>query len=981
MKQRKRTSAIARITAVALSVIFLLSSGVTAFAGKTLAESIDFKEQIKLDDVLYNNNYFIDYVKKEDKKFDDVKGTEIVVDVNGYTEFKGAQPEIKALEGKENVLTVSNDNESVTWTVTVETPGFYQFEVEYLAFDGNGLPVSRGFMIDGKYPYDELMNVKFYRHWVDSEKPRTNNLGDQVRPSQQENQEWTTTAIYDAQGEYSMPLKVALEAGQHTITMVHIDQPLAISSFKLVAPQSLKSYAEVLKEYKANGYKNATKKVYFEAEDKDHLIYKTDSGITIANSSDSTLSANDVAEKQAITSKVYNHIGASSWKKGGQEISWKFKVEESGLYQIAPRYYQGYGNGLSSTRQIKIDGEVPFAEFSEMVFTFDEKWHTKPFADAEGNPYLVYLDKGEHTITMTVVMGELTDVIHKMNDITSMYSNAIRNITMITGQSPDLNYDYRLERQIPTLLPSLQEIVDLLSECNKAIDEFAVKKTPIENNFTMSIELLEKLIKKPTQIPAGLSDLQSSLTNIGTWLTEIKNNQFALDFIAFESPDAEIIDEKATVWDSLYSLFANFILSYKKDYNAIGSMGEGFDEFETIEVWVSRGKEWCEILKDMIDTQFAEKYKINVNLNILPSGSLGGGTSPLLLAINAGTEPDVVVGLASSVPVDYAIRGALTDLSKFDDFKEVKKDYVPDAFKSISYGGGVYAIPETMGFTAMFYRTDIFKQLDLKVPNSWDDVRDVLLPQLYQYNMQFSYSVGVTTMIFQNGGKYYTETGYSSVLDSPETMKGVQEYVEFYTDYGCPVSSNFLNRFRSGEMPIGIGSFDTYLQLIYAAPELTGKWEMVPVPYTVHDDGSINNVIDCGVGTCISMLSTTEHEKASWEFIKWYCSEDTQAKYGNQIESIIGIQSRWSTANKEAFKRLPWSQDELAVIEDFWARAVDEQAVLGGYMNTRALSNATNRCIISGQSVRESMEQAAEEVNVELKRKQEMYNINPEGLK
>ena len=61
--------------------------------------------------------------------------------------------------------------------------------------------------------------------------------------------------------------------------------------------------------------------------------------------------------------------------------------------------------------------------------------------------------------------------------------------------------------------------------------------------------------------------------------------------------------------------------------------------------------------------------------------------------------------------------------------------------------------------------------------------------------------------------------------------------------------------------------------------------------------------------------------------------------------------------------------------------AVDEQAVLGGYMNTRALSNATNRCIISGQSVRESMEQAAEEVNVELKRKQEMYNINPEGLK
>ena len=582
---------------------------------------------------------------------------------------------------------------------------------------------------------------------------------------------------------------------------------------------------------------------------------------------------------------------------------------------------------------------------------------------------------------MNTVMGELTDVIHTLNEVTSSFSNVIRNITMITGQTPDLNYDYRLEKQIPTLVPTFKEIAEQLKKCNTAVGEFAVKKTPIENNFTMSIELLEKLIKKPSKIPASLADLQSALTNIGSWLTELKNNQFALDYISFVAPEKEVEDVKPSFFDDLYGLLANFILSYQKDYNAIGSLSESVEEYETIEVWVSRGKEWCEILKDMIDTKFTEQYKINVKLNILPAGQLGGGTSPLLLAINAGTEPDVVIGIATSVPVDYAVRGAMADLTQLKDCKEGESWFVPAAFKPVTFQKGIYALPESMSFSAMFYRTDIFEQLDIEVPKSWDDIRDVLLPQLYQYNMQFSYAGDVSTLIFQNNGLYYSETGFSSKLDSPEVMEAVDQHVKMFTDYGCPVSASFLNRFRSGEMPIGLGGFATYLELIYAAPELTGKWAMVPMPYTVNEDGSINDKLACGADSCISMLSTAENKEAAWKFMKWYVSEETQASYGRQIESIIGIQSRWNTANLEAFKQLPWSQEELVVIEDYWRRAYNDQNVIGSYMTGRALNNAINRCIINGQSVREALEQAVEEVDVELKRKQEMYNLNPKGLK
>ena len=987
MKQRKKTSVVTRVSAVALAAVLLLSSGSTVFAGKTFAESIHFQEQIKLEDVLYQNNYFGDYVKEKEKEnFSDVKDTEIALDLFGYSAFEGDQPEAKNLEGKENVLYIPNTNKSVSWEITVEKAGFYQINLEYLPVDGNTLPVTKGFKVDGEYPYDELSNIKLIRHYVDFfgtddkgndlEEPRVNNLGDHVRPSQKEVQEWTKAALYDAQAEYSSPLKIALTAGTHTITMVHIDQPLAIASMSLVAPEQLKSYADVKKEYEAKGYKAASKGVGFEAESKKNILYKTDSAVTLSSSSDSTLTP------KGVTQKKYNHIGGGTWSTGGQEIAWEFTVEESGLYKIAPRLQQSYGNGLSSTRQIKIDGVVPFAEFNEYVFTYEDGWQTKALADKDGNPYLIYFEKGTHTISMKVVVGQMTEVVHLLDDVTSRMSNAYRNITMITGQSPDLNYDYNLDKQIPSLMGDLQTIVDELNESITRVDNFANKTTPIVNNLKITIDLLEKIIDDPDDIPASLSDFSSSLTNVGTWLSDVKNQSLALDYFNVLGGEEEVVNKKASVWDTLYGLFANFFLSYTKDYSAIGSLNESTEDYETIEVWVSRSKEWCEILKDLVDTDFTVKHKTNVNLNILPSGMLGSAGGPLLLSINAGTEPDIVVGIGSDVPIDYAIRDAMYDISQFDDYEEVKKLYYKECFVQFTYEGGVYALPEQVSFKSTFVRTDIFDQLGMKVPDTWEEYRDTLLPQLYAYNMQGHVPNWFPVFFYQNGGTMYSDHVYSSNLDSQEAIIGMETLTKFYTDYGVPYALSELNRFRSGECPIVISNFGFYQQLCYSAPELTGKWKMYPIPGTMQEDGTINRSTGDLQGSCIAMLGTIEEDLKdnAWEFMKWYTSAETQSSYARQIESTLGIQARWLPANIEAFNQLPWTTYELEVINESLNWAKETPMGLGTYLMSRCVSNAYNRVVVMGsQTPREAMEQADEELDKEMRRKQIMYRVNLEG--
>jgi len=49
--------------------------------------------------------------------------------------------------------------------------------------------------------------------------------------------------------------------------------------------------------------------------------------------------------------------------------------------------------------------------------------------------------------------------------------------------------------------------------------------------------------------------------------------------------------------------------------------------------------------------------------------------------------------------------------------------------------------------------------------------------------------------------------------------------------------------------------------------------------------------------------------------------------------------------------------------------------VLGGYFTSRHLNNAWNSVIIDGEPVRDAMEKAVEDINRELRMKQEEYGV------
>lgn len=891
----------------------------------------------------------------------------------GNESFLGPDP----AGGSEPVLLWTEEASGFAWTVEVPAAGLYNIAVDYHALDGTGDPAQRVLKIDGEIPFREAYTIAFTRLWKDEGEPLINSIGDQVRPRQIEVRKWQSTRLTDDQGLYSSPFLFYFEAGRHVLEMEWVAEPVAIRSVRLVPPETTRTYAEVKKEYEEKGYSAAGTPLDFQAESA--VLYKTDTVIRREYNGD------PLTEPAADGERMLNAIGGSRWSDGGQSITWEFYVEREGLYRIDIRTGQWFTDGLPVYRSIAVDGGIPFDELREYAFVYGADWRLETLSGRDGEPFLFYFGAGSHTITMKAVLGPVTDMIQEINDDSVLLSDMYRKIIMLTGVDPDPNYEYDLHKSIPGLLDAFASIRDSMGRMADQLTSIAEKRPSAANNFITIQDQLNKLIKRPDNISRSLSDLQNALSNMGNYIISLQNTPLLFDYIHLSPPDRENGRVRSNILEKAWSTVKNFVRSFTKDYNNIAALYEADENNPTIDVWIGRGTEWAEIIKQLCDEDFTPRHHINVNMNILPAGQLStGSVNAILLAIASGNAPDVSMGVAPGSPVEFAIRGAVRNLREFDDYERVFSRFIPNILVPFEYDGGVYAIPEQMDFSVMFYRRDILAELGLDVPETWTDVYERTLPILNQNGLQFA-PAGFSTFIFQLGGQYYTDDGLRTALDSPVAYQAFKEWTEQYTSYGMPIEYNFFNRFRTGEMPIGIANYGMYVQIATAAPELYGRWDIAMVPGHVREDGVIDRSIGNIADTCSVILSQTALADEAFTFLDWWTSTDVQVQFGRELEALLGTGARWNTANVEAFGRLPWDRAHRDVILEQMEWGKEIPVVLGGYFTSRHLNNAWNRVVMSGMNIpivnkkrarvsaRDSLDQAVKDINRELMAKQEEY--------
>ena len=79
--------------------------------------------------------------------------------------------------------------------------------------------------------------------------------------------------------------------------------------------------------------------------------------------------------------------------------------------------------------------------------------------------------------------------------------------------------------------------------------------------------------------------------------------------------------------------------------------------------------------------------------------------------------------------------------------------------------------------------------------------------------------------------------------------------------------------------------------------------------------------------------------------MKWWAEPETQIRFGREIEALLGSSARYATANRDAFKNLSWSSEDIKVLDEQWDQTVGIREVPGGYFTGRHIANAIRKVI------------------------------------
>jgi ABC-type glycerol-3-phosphate transport system substrate-binding protein len=892
---------------------------------------------------------------------------DIPINLFSWTSAQG----VSALDNFENTARVLRTEEVsyVEYTVNVERSGLYFFKMEYFPVASRGIPIERALSINGEIPFLGADRLSFQRVWGDSGSSRFDNQGNEIRASQVERPRWESAWFRDSLGYVTDPYSFYLRQGANTIRLTGINEPVVIRSLSIKAPVQTQSYRDYISSINLDKYKN-TRSNYSLKIQGERSIRRSDPSLypIYDRSSGAT-------EPPSVARIRLNMIGGQSWRVAGQWIEWEFEAPENGMYRISIKGRQNYNRGFVSNRTVMINGETPVQELSSVPFNYSNKWGLNTLGDKNGDYYFP-LESGHNTIRVQATMGGMGEMLNIMEESVFRLNSIYRKILVLTGPEPDIYRDYRVDVVYPEVIEAMKLESKILFKLVDDLTNYSGERSAQAAVALTLARQLELFVKRPDKIPRTLVNFKTNISSLGDSLLALSQSQLDIDYIVVSAADSKLPKVNENFFVAASHEIRSFFASFTVDYNNLGDFHR--KSADVVNVWILAGRDQSTILKAMIDDTFTPMTGIKVNVKLVAADAV-------MPAVVAGTGPDMALTVPQGDPVNYAVRKAVIDISKFPDYEEAIKDLGPSVIVPFTFQGGVYGLPETQYFHVMFYRKDIFEELNLPIPNTWEDLINIL-PVIQKNNMNVGIPSVATNVqanidfsnflahLFQRDGRMYNEDSSRTLLDSETAIEAFDVYTKFFTHYKTPVVYDFVNRFRTGEMPLAFADYTNFNTLEVFAPELRGLWGFSRMPGLQRPNGVINRSVS--TGTLASMIfSNAKNKGAAWQFLKWWISADTQLRYGRELESIMGAAARYPTANYAAFRRLSWGAEQMAVLDEQRQWTVGVPEVPGGYFVSRHITNAARRILNEGQDTRETLLDYTLTINDELIKKRKEFGL------
>lgn len=357
-----------------------------------------------------------------------------------------------------------------------------------------------------------------------------------------------------------------------------------------------------------------------------------------------------------------------------------------------------------------------------------------------------------------------------------------------------------------------------------------------------------------------------------------------------------------------------------------GSDGGSSDEKVDLTYWA-----WAPNLDKVVDIW----NKANPNIQVTVAKQDGGdpAITKLLTAIKAGSgAPDLIQAEYQKIPT-LVSADAIADIAG-DGAKDLASTFPDGVWNSVTLGSdAVYAIPQDTGPMMFFYRDDIFQQLGISVPTTWDEYADAARkihaedPTKYLGTFSANDAGWFTGLSQQAGASWWSIDGdaWGVDIDAEPTQK-VAEYWGGLVEEGVidnkPMYTPEWNAGLNDGTQVGwTGAVWGPGVLSGNAADTAGKWKAAPLP---NWDASAPSNGNWG-GSSTAVTTQSKHAAAAVKFATWL-NTDPEA-----VKALVKETGIYPAATDAAASALTEAPAFFSNQPDFYDVAADAAQAVGPF--------------------------------------------------
>ncbi|MEM7024842.1 MAG: sugar ABC transporter substrate-binding protein [Pseudomonadota bacterium] len=286
------------------------------------------------------------------------------------------------------------------------------------------------------------------------------------------------------------------------------------------------------------------------------------------------------------------------------------------------------------------------------------------------------------------------------------------------------------------------------------------------------------------------------------------------------------------------------------------------------------------------DDEFEELTGIEVNWTEVPFVGLQEKVASVGVAADGSF--DVVNYLDSWGPPNAHWLMPLDELLARDG---ISMDRYPAAFaKSAMYDDKVIGFPLRAHAQLMFYRADLFDELGLDAPQSWDDVvaagkairdsgKDIEPLALYYHNDGNRQNLFIWLNFLWAAGADVFDAEGKPAWNTPEGLQATKDYIALHTDHGVthPGSLQFVEQdarvsFQQGKSAMIPVWWWAYSPMTNPDQSVLTAEQVAFAGMPSYQDETLTYAISMP----FSISQHSKNQEAAWEFLKWLSNPDLE---------------------------------------------------------------------------------------------------------